>query len=325
MTAIRTEDAARIAARQHGLITRAQALGLGYPRSAIQAYRTSGRWRTVERGVYAINGAPRTWQQRVLAVCLAFGAVASHRTAAVLLGVGGFQPGPVEVTVRNGTKLARAGSRVHEAKDFGLIEPVMIDGIPTTPPARLAVDLGSVTSYERYEATIDQLLVRRDVTWDDLFDVLMSHARRGRNGVGALRALLEERYRSAIGDSPLEQWFLRELRRRGFPEPVVQRVIDDRDGRFVARVDVAFDPELIAVELDSIAFHLNRTSLTKDARTRNRLRRLGWFVLEVTFDMMVNHADEVFGDLRALLTERAGAASTPDPGPADGSSRAGRA
>lgn len=254
--------------------------------------------------MYLINGAPRTWHAKVLAICLAYGAVASHRTAAALLGVGGFRPGPVEVTVRRHTKLQRCGSRVHESLDFDLIAPIMIDGIPTTPPARLAVDLGAVVSFARYEAAMDHLLGRRKLTWEAMFDALMKHARRGRNGVGALRALLEERYGSEVEESPLEQWFLRELRMRGLPRPVTQLQVDDEDGAFVARVDVAYPEARIIVELDSLEWHFNRTSFSKDPATRLRLRRLGWFVLEVTKDMLTDDPAEVFRNLRELLHER---------------------
>jgi len=300
----RNEAAGRIAAGQHGLITRAQAVSVGFDSSAIHRNRASGRWCTVAPGVYLVVGAPRTWHTNLLAECLSTGGVASHRSAAALLGIGGFRRGPVEITVRRSSKAHGSGSRVHEAQDFGLIRPVTIEGIPTTPPARLAVDLGSVVSFERYEAAMDQLLGRRAMTWDDMFDHLMSHGRRGRNGVAALRAFLDQRLGSAIGDSPFEQWFLRQLRARHFPDPVTQLQIDNRDGTFLARVDVAYSAERLILEMDSLEFHLNRRSFTKDPTTRRRLRRLGWFVFEITYDMVTNDAEATFRDLRELLTER---------------------
>lgn len=298
------DRAGRIAGRQHGLITRNQAQQVGFTSSTIQRMRTNGLWTTTGTGVYAVAGAPRTWHQRVLARCLELDAVASHRTAAVLLEVSGFRPGPIEVTVHRNTKLSRSGHRVHESLDFRLIRPILVHGIATTPPARLAVDLGSVVSFERYEAAIDQLIGRRSVTWDDLFRTLVIHARRGRNGVGALRALLDVRFGSEVGDSVLEHWFLREVRRHGLPVPVTQLPIHDGE-TFLARVDVAFVEHRVIVELDGLAFHLNRTSFSADPKTRNRLRRMGWFVLEITWDMLADDLDAVFADLAALLDERA--------------------
>ncbi|MFN2589662.1 MAG: type IV toxin-antitoxin system AbiEi family antitoxin domain-containing protein [Actinomycetota bacterium] len=77
---------ARILARQHGLITRKQALHVGLsPRSIYQRLET-GSWERAQRGVYRLAAAPGSWHQHVLAACLAAGpsAVASHRSAAAL-------------------------------------------------------------------------------------------------------------------------------------------------------------------------------------------------------------------------------------------------
>jgi very-short-patch-repair endonuclease len=308
MSLSREEVVGRVAAGQHGLITRAQALAAGYDKASIYRACKAGRWRAVARGVYQIVGAPWTWHTTVLRECLARDGIASHRTGAVFLRAGGFRPGPVEITVRTASKDHDAGARVHEALDFDLIQPIVIGSIPVTPPARLGVDLGSVVSYARYEATMDELIGRGDVTWEELAEHLETHARRGRNGVGTLRKYLDARMGSLVDATGLEQRLLRELRRRGFPEPTTQLVINDRFGVFLARVDVAYEPERVILEADSLEWHLNRRSLTKDPTVRRRLRMLGWFVLEITHDMLVDDADATFADLRRLLHRR-----RPDP------------
>jgi hypothetical protein len=301
----RNEAAAAIAAKQHGLITRDQALMVGFDASAIQRERTSGRWQTVARGVYLVAGAPFTWHTNLLRTCLGLRGVASHRSGAVQLEAGGFRPGAVEVTVRNGAKPQGAGARVHEALDFDLIRPVTIKAIPTTPPARLGVDLGSVVPFPAYVRTMDQLIGRGALTWPDLFDSLVLHAQRGRNGVGALRTYLRENYGSTIEESPFEQWIQRQLQARSFPKPTTQLTILDDGGTFLARVDAAYEAERIIIEVDSIEWHLNRRSFTRDPVVRRRLRMLGWFVFEITWDMATKDPDGTFADLRELLTRRA--------------------
>src|SRR5262245_1913370 len=87
--------AARIARRQHALITRSQALDAGFSPMAIQRRRRSGRWVDMGPGVYLINGAAVTWETKVMAACLATGGAASHRTAAALKGLRGFPKGRV--------------------------------------------------------------------------------------------------------------------------------------------------------------------------------------------------------------------------------------
>src|SRR5437764_15241421 len=84
---------------QHGLITRAQARELGFSDDAIDRRMRTGVWQRVHRGVLLLPGAPDTWQQAVLAACLAIpGAAASHRAAAALWEIPGMGTRP-EITV----------------------------------------------------------------------------------------------------------------------------------------------------------------------------------------------------------------------------------
>ena len=79
----------RLAARQHGVFTRAQALALGVtPRTADRRART-GTWELLYPAVYRLAGAPVTWRQSLLAACFAWGdgAVISHRAAGALWGL----------------------------------------------------------------------------------------------------------------------------------------------------------------------------------------------------------------------------------------------
>jgi len=294
--------AAAIAEGQHGLITRRQALGLGMSAEAIQHRRTTGRWVTVETGVYRLRGAPETIRSRVLAVCLALGGIASHRTAAWLHGLDGFPPTLIEVSVPYGRSLPRDDVIIHESTDLHLFEPVLIDGIPTTPVARLAVDLGAVISFTRFDKVIAGLVRQKLVTWQELVEQVFRHSRRGRNGVGVLRALLQERYGEDVGESELERAFLHELRRRGLPEPVAQHPIYDRDG-FIARVDFAYLDVRVAIELDGRRYH-DDTVFEYDRDKRDRLVAIGWAVQEVTWRMLFDHPERVFRRIERTVAER---------------------
>src|SRR3981081_1843750 len=88
------------AGRQHGAITRRQAMNLGMSSSAIVRRVSGGEWVRLFPGVYRLAAANCTWEQTVMAGCLAAGrgAVASHRSAGTLLGMPGL-PRWGEVTV----------------------------------------------------------------------------------------------------------------------------------------------------------------------------------------------------------------------------------
>ncbi len=61
----------QIAVRQHGLITRGQALEAGLTARMIEGRLRSGAWTAVHKTVYRLGGSPVTWHQRVMAACLA--------------------------------------------------------------------------------------------------------------------------------------------------------------------------------------------------------------------------------------------------------------
>src|SRR5215213_2693468 len=56
----------RWAHRQHGLVTRAQALAAGLSSRQVLGRLDSGRWQAVRRGVYAGGWVPPSWEQAVL-------------------------------------------------------------------------------------------------------------------------------------------------------------------------------------------------------------------------------------------------------------------
>lgn len=293
----------RLAATQHGLLSRAQVLAHGLSPSAIQHRRARGRWLTVQPSVYFINGAPFTWSTRVLAACLSSGGVASHRSSAVLHDVRDFKPDTPEVTVPRGRRLDRTDLIVHESGDLGLMAPVVIRGIPTSSPARLAADLGGVIPFHLYEPAIDDLIARKLLTWDQALHSLMVHSEHGRTGVGALRVLLEQRYGDDVAESVLERVFFRRFADLAYPAPIAQHEIADGAG-FVARVDYAYPERRIAIELDSLRYHLTGEAFEADRRKRNRLRLAGWLVLEFTWKMVLEHPGTVYGQIQRAYETR---------------------
>lgn len=306
MATDRDAAAGRIARRQHGLLTRRQALSVGFPPSAIQHQRTSGRWETTEKGVYLLTGAPRTWHTDLLAPCLAYDGMASHRATARLLHLDGFDQAGLELSVARGHRELRVDGTVHERLDFALARQTMrlIDGIPTTSPARLVADLGAVVPYPVYEAAVEELIRRKLLTWPAARASLRLHARRGRDGVGSLRLVIGDRVDDHVGDSVLEAHFHRESRRRGLSPAVPQHSIYDEQG-FIARVDYAYVASRIAIELDSVTHHLTRAAFEDDRRKRNRLKLAGWLVLEFTTKMLREEPDVVFAQIGLALRQRA--------------------
>jgi len=292
-----------LAAKQHGLIARHQSLAMGMTVGQVQQCVTAGRWQSFMPGVYRVRGAPVTWHMKLLGACLSTSGVASHRSAAVLNDVHDFRPGMPEVSVLRHRGRARTDIRVHESKDLHLITPVWLQGIPTTPTSRLAVDLGAVVPFERYESAMHDLIARNKLRWEDSMEALFRHSKQGRNGCGPLRALLDEQYGRDIAESVLERRFIDHFTHLTIPRPVMQYEVLD-GAEFVARVDFAYPDKKIAIELDSRRFHLNPDGFENDKRKRNRLTLMGWFVYEVTWKMLLHRPHVVFAQIEQAYRTR---------------------
>src|SRR5436853_436079 len=89
-----------LAARQHGVITKAQLRRTGVTDDSIRWRVSAGSLELVVTGVYRVGGAARTWEQHLAGACLWGGpdACASHRSAGALWGFQGFGPGLVEIS-----------------------------------------------------------------------------------------------------------------------------------------------------------------------------------------------------------------------------------
>jgi very-short-patch-repair endonuclease len=71
----------------------------------------------------------------------------------------------------------------------------------------------------------------------------------------------------------------------------------------MAKVDLAYPPERLAIELDSIRFHMNHVSFRDDPRRRNRLTVHGWTVLNFTWHDYLDDPDGLCGTVAAALTK----------------------
>ena len=269
---------------QYGLVSRRQALAAGLTESQINQRLRAGRWVRAAKSVYRHAAWPVTPLSRLLGACMAFDALASHRSAAAVHGIDGYKLDRFEISVAWEKKPAVKGAKVYRTTQMHLAKPVVRDGIPCTGLDRTILDLAAVASRRQLDCAIDAVLRDGLLRPSDLYAVLVSHSRNGRAGCSALRAALDER----CGDDPvpLSAWsrMVEDLLvGAGLRRPAMEyRVSDDR-GRFVAQVDLAYPSRRLAIELDSKRWHLNSVSFVRDPRRRNALMVAGWTVLTFTW------------------------------------------
>jgi very-short-patch-repair endonuclease len=273
-----------LAQAQHGVLSRHQALCEGLSASAIDRRLAAGEWVRVFQGVYRLAGVQTTWEQKVMAGCLAAGAdaVASHRSAAALLGMPG-APRWVEVMVPRPRQVRVGGVIAHRTRLLAPEDVGRLRGIPATTAGRTIVDLASVYPATKLGPMLDYVLARRLVTRAEL------EARAtGRRHDDVLRELLAERPATArpMG-SEFEACLFRGLREAGLPLPVPQyRVLMD-DGIEVF-LDFAYPDVKLAIEADSYLWHASLADWRRDRARNNELITLGWSILPLTYDLVVH-------------------------------------
>jgi very-short-patch-repair endonuclease len=87
----------------------------------------------------------------------------------------------------------------------------------------------------------------------------------------------------------------------GLPEPTFEHVIRLASGLFVARVDLAYPPALLAIECDSDKWRSGRQRRQADLERQNRLIIAGWTLLRFTWDHLVNQPHLVVAQVRGAL------------------------
>lgn len=179
-------EIARIARRQHGIVTTAQLIGVGLTKAAVSQRAGRGRLHRLHQGVYAVGHHALSDEARWMAAVLACGkgAVLSHGAAAAHWGPLRPLGAPLSTDA-----LQRRPAAVVTVRDR----------IPVTTVARTLVDI---------RVTLAPYLVRRAIREAEFLGL----------GLGEIKT---DRTRSE-----LERYFLRLRRRYELPLPEVNVLID---------------------------------------------------------------------------------------------------
>lgn len=270
------------ARRQHGLITRQQALTVLSPNTLDRRVRAR-ILEPVRRGVYRVGGVPESWEQQLLAACLHAGPEvrASFGSAAALCGFEGFPRQGLEVTHFGSRPSVIEGVVVHESAVFDARHVTRVNGIPTTSVARTLCDLSAVAPKRSVERAVDDALRRKIVRLTDILVVARLLEGRGRRRCTVMREILEHRQPGYDpSESDPERRIAELLVRAGLPEPTRQHRVEIAGRRY--RIDLAYPELKIAIEYDGWGWHSGRRAFDDDRARANQLVVLGFAVLRFT-------------------------------------------
>jgi very-short-patch-repair endonuclease len=262
----------------------------------------SSAWRPVLHGVYADSRLHLTHEHRCRAVARFVlpptGSIAG-RSAAALYNVLTLPAGePVEVVVPPNDRIGPAADlRVHIVP-LASADVRHRSGVRATSPTRTAWDLAQWLDPVEAVVLLDAMVAAGVLALGDFQGYVDSRAgTRGWRRAQRAAALVD-----AGAESPPESRLRVRLVLAGLPVPVTQYVIE-RDGYFVARVDLAWPAHQVAVEYDGL-WHGTAEQFHADRRRLNELAASGWIVLHVTAQRLREDFDGFVAGLRAALRGR---------------------
>jgi hypothetical protein len=295
-TPTRTVDrkVAELAARSHGVVTRAELLRAGVTDRELRRRVAKGTLVPVHRGVYRVGHAAPSVEARYLAAVKACGpgSLLAGRAAAHLLHLLKRPPSLPEVLTAHHRR--PKGVTVHRCRSIDRRDATEWRGIPVTNLPRTIVDLAAVLDPPDLARPFHKAFVKHRLKPAAVERVL---ARR-HNWPGARKL-----QRVLGGDEPislsrLESAFIAVLRRARLPLPETNRLTD---GLYV---DCRWPEQRLTVELDSYSAHGTRHAWERDIDRERRARARGDEFRRYTWRDVAEDPEPMLGDLAELLRLR---------------------
>jgi very-short-patch-repair endonuclease len=275
---------ARLAATQHGYVTRSQLLNAGLNARTIDRRLSQGRLVKRHRGVYAVGHVPPSPHARAMAAVLACGpgAALSHRSAAALWGLTRW-PHTLDVTAP--TERRVPGVRTHRSRN--LQDVTTHFDIPTTTPARTLLDLATTLDPASLTRAVNDARLRHLLSLEDLDDVIARSPGRATTG-------LAKEQTTAPTRSAFEDAFLAFVERHGLPRPEVNQRVAGYE------VDMLWRPQRLVAELDGRAYH---DDFERDRERDADLLAAGLRVVRVTWRRLTRAEQREAARFAALLSD----------------------
>jgi very-short-patch-repair endonuclease len=279
---------ARIALRQHGLVTAKQLAVLGLGRAAISERAAAGRLHRLHRGVYAVGHSAMSHHRRWMAAVLACGegAVLSHHSAAALWELLRPIEGPVHVSVpTTGGLRNRRGIHLHRTQ--ALREP------SPSPPSLPSEGGRGRRLLATHRHNIPVTTIPRTI--DDLEGTVAPYLFRRAKRQAELKRVRLKGAESLRQRSDLEEDFLTLFLANDLPHPETNVKI----GRW--EVDFLWRPQRVVVEADSFLYHRGSVAFEDDHARELDLRSGGFTVLRFSEGQLEDEPDRVAADAAAAL------------------------
>lgn len=297
--------------RLAGVVTSGELRVAGVSRARVRRLIRQGVLVPVGRGVYAravpaAEAAADPAARHALRVAAALalvgpGAVGSHRSAAVIHGlglVGRLRDGPVAVTRPQGcggSRTARPGVCLHTAA-LPAGQVVCRRGVRVTSVARTVVDLARTSSFRAGVVAADSALHEKQATRAELRAVITTCGR----WPGIQQARQVVAFADARSESVLESISRVAFRDQGLPPPDLQAWVGDDNG-VIGRTDFLWSGCRTIGEADGAIKYSDPARAMAQLQRDALLRAAGFEVVHFTWDEIMREPGQVAAAIRAAF------------------------
>lgn len=225
------------------------------------------------------------------------GALLSGPTAAWLHGVDVPPCDPIEVTLPKLARTSRLAGVALIRSDVAEDEICLARGLRATSPTRTFSDLARRLPLVEAVVVLDMALHRGKVSVEQLQGWAASHA--GYPGIRRLRRAID--LADGASESPMETRLRLLLVLNGLPRPALQVRLSDSTGMFLARPDLYYARQRLAIEYDG---GTHRASFPDDNRRQNRLLEAGYGLLRFAAGDIFRTPAAVVGQVERALNTR---------------------
>jgi hypothetical protein len=292
----RVEEILTLAARQYGLFTAVQWTDAGLSRRILTYKKAAGLVLELYPGVFALAGAPPSFEQQVLALCLSVNGVASHRCAAYFWGFRKFETPTVEVLTRRNHTPSFDHVTIRRTRRLDRSDVETLRGIPITSRARTLLDLCDVSPL-LVEGALNGALHKRRVGVRQLQEALDRVTPRHPGAVRLRDLLIPFAAGQRPTESELEDDFLKlVVHKYNLPVPVRQHPVGRRS------IDFAYPELIFGIEIDSVRAHAAREDVDRNAGKANEL--LDWWIAHFVYDDIHRWPEDTAGFLLDTIARR---------------------
>jgi very-short-patch-repair endonuclease len=284
LSTARDVQVARLAARQHGVVSTAELLACGLDHDAITVRAGNGRLHPMHKGVYAVGHANPTQDGCFLAAVKACGerAVLSHRSRAMLENIIRWEDRYPDVLVLGESAPQHERIKGHRTSYLPAHHVTSVRGIPVTTAERTLLDLAGVLPEHRLRRAVRQAQYLELISVPSLVAVL--HGPGPRRGRKMLARILGKE--AAPTQSELEDLVLDLILRGGFAHPLVNAPLFLAGRRIVP--DFCWPEQRLVIEADG-PHHDTPLERAADRARQAVLEAHGYRVVRVTWAQAIAH------------------------------------